>query len=81
MNTVWEERCGGCYLIEVNHGLQQGCMMLPLCLTYVCVMAERWLDRIQDKEDVGTCVLYKLDQQLFHGSTRNACERGSLQMI
>ena len=61
--------------IGVNNGLRQGCTMAPTLFNwYVCVMAERWLERIQNEEDVGTRVLYKLDQQLFRKNTRNACE-------
>ena len=41
---------------------------------YACVVAERWLDGVQDEVGVGTRVLYKQDQQLFHRSTRNASE-------
>ena len=41
---------------------------------YACVVAERWLDGVQDEDGVGTRVLYKQDQQLFHRSTRNALE-------
>ena len=61
--------------IEVNNGLRQGCTMAPILFNlYACVVAERWLDRVQNEEGVGTCMLYKLDQHLFCRSTRNACE-------
>ena len=41
---------------------------------HACLVAERWLDRVQHEEGVGTHTLYKLDQHLFRRSTRNACE-------
>ena len=48
--------------IEVNNGLRQGCTMAPILFNlYACVVAERWLDRVQNEEGVGTRMLYKLD--------------------
>ena len=41
---------------------------------YASVVAERWTETVQYEEDVGTRVLYKLDQQLFRRFTRNACQ-------
>ena len=35
---------------------------------------ERWLSRVKEVEDVGTCLMYKLDQQLFRRYTKNASE-------
>ena len=42
--------------IEVNNGLQQGYTMAPILFNlYACVVAERWLDRVQNEEEgVGT---------------------------
>ena len=61
--------------IGVNNGLHQGCTMAPTLFNlYACVVAERWLERVQNEEDVGTRLLYKLDQHLFRKNTRNACE-------
>ena len=61
--------------IGVNNGLRQGCTMAPTLFNlYACVVAERWLDRVQDVADVGIRMLYKLDQQLFRRSTRGASE-------
>ena len=61
--------------IEVNNGLRQGCTMAPILFNlYACMVAERWLDRVQNEEGVGTLMLYKLDQHVFHRSSRNACE-------
>lgn len=37
---------------------------------YVCVMAERWLDRVNNVKGVGTYLLYKYDQKLFRRNTR-----------
>ena len=68
-------RVGGELLdeIEVRNGLRQGCTMAPTLFNlYACVVAERWLERVKDVEGVGTCIYYKLDQQLFRKSTRGA---------
>ena len=41
--------------IEVNNGLRQGYTMAPILFNlYACVVAERWLDRVQNEEGVGT---------------------------
>ena len=37
-------------------------------------MAERWVDRVNDIDGVGTYVSYKLDKQLFRRSVRGACK-------
>ena len=59
--------------IEVNNGLRQGCTMAPsLFNLYACAVAERWMERVKDVEEVGTKILYKLDQHLFRRSTRKA---------
>ena len=61
--------------IEVNNGLRQGCTMAPTLFNlYACVVTERWLSRVKEVEDVGTCLMYKLDQQLFRRYTKNASE-------
>ena len=61
--------------IEVNNGLRQGCTMAPsLFNLYACAVAERWTERVKDVEEVGTEILYKLDQHLFRRSTRKASE-------
>ena len=61
--------------IEVNNGLRQGCTMAPsLFNLYACAVAERWMERVKDVEEVGTEILYKLDQHLFRWSTRKASE-------
>ena len=61
--------------IGVNNGLRQGCTIAPTLFNlYACVVAERWLEKVQNEEDVGTRVLYRLDQQLFRKNARNACE-------
>ena len=68
-------RVGGELLdeIEVRNGLRQGCTMATTLFNlYACVVAERWLERVKDVEGVGTCIYYKLDQQLFRKSTRGA---------
>ena len=68
-------RVGGELLdeIEVRNGLRQGCTMAPTLFNlYACVVAERWLGRVKDVEGVGTCIYYKLDQQLFRKSTKVA---------
>ena len=41
---------------------------------YACVVAERWMEAVEGDEDIGTRLLYKLDQQLFRRYTRNASE-------
>ena len=59
--------------ICVSNGLRQGCTMAPTLFNlYSCVVAERWLDRVKEEEGVGTVLMYKMDQQLFRRSTRNA---------
>ena len=51
--------------IELNNGQRQGCTMATILFNlYACLVAERWLDRVQN-ERVGTRMLYKLDQHLF----------------
>ena len=58
---------------EVNNCLRQGCTMAPsLFNLYACAVAERWTERVKDVEEVGTEILYKLDQHLFRRSTRKA---------
>jgi len=40
---------------------------------YACAIVERWLEeRIQGIEEVGKCVLSKLDKPLFRRNTRGA---------
>ena len=57
--------------IKVNNGLRQRCTMaLTLFNLYASVVAERWMKAVHDEEDVGTRMLYKLDQQLFRRSTK-----------
>ena len=59
-------------IIEVNNGLRQGCTMAPT--SYAGVVAEKWTEAVQDVEDAGVELLYKLYQQLFMRSTRDASE-------
>ena len=59
--------------IEVKNGLRQGCTMAPTLFNlYSCVVVERWLEKVRNVEGVGTCLFYKLDQQLFRRSTKRA---------
>ena len=72
--------------IEVNTSLHQGCMMAPTLFSmYACVVVKRWLEGVESVEGSGTHILYKLNQQLLHGSIRNAREmlliKGSLQIM
>jgi hypothetical protein len=61
--------------VEVNNGLRQGCTMAPTLFNlYAGVVAERWMEEVQDIDDVGVELLYKLDQQLFRRSTKDARE-------
>ena len=46
---------------------------------YGCVVIEAWLERVKEVDGVGTCILYKLDQQLFSRSTRGADHAGECQ--
>ena len=49
--------------------------MAPILFNlYAFVMAERWLNKVCDVENVGMCLFYKYDQQLFRRYTRNASE-------
>ena len=46
--------------IEVANGLRQGCKMAPTLFNfYACAVAERWLDRVETIEGVGTLVANK----------------------
>ena len=70
-------RVGGELLQEigVNNGLRQGCTMAPTLFNlYASVVAEKWAEAVEDVEDVGVDLLYKLDQQLFRRCTRGASE-------
>ena len=59
--------------IQVNNGLRQGCTMTPTLFNlYASVVAERWTEAVQDIEEAGIELHYKLDQQLFRRSTRGA---------
>ena len=61
--------------IDVENGLHQGCTLAPTLFNlYACAMAERWVDRVNNIDGVGTYVSYKLDKQLFRQSVRGACE-------
>ena len=61
--------------IDVTNGLRQGCTIAPTLFNlYSCAVTERWFSRIQNVEDVGTRLLYRLDQQLFRRSTSGAEE-------
>lgn len=71
---------------EVENGLQQGCTKAPtLFKLYACVVTEMWLERVCDVKDVGTHILFTLDQPLFRMSTKmpasNWSEKESLLMI
>ena len=45
--------------IEVNNGLRQGRTMAPILFNlYACLVAERWLDRVQHEEGEGTRMSY-----------------------
>ena len=58
--------------IEVRIGLRQGCTMASTLFNlYACVVAERWFERVKDVKGVGTCIFYKIDQQLFR---RKECQ-------
>ena len=60
---------------EVANGLRQGCTMAPTLFNlYACVVAERWLDRVETTEGVGTLVVNKQNGRLFLRSTRNSGE-------
>ena len=59
--------------IEVENGLRQGCTMAPTLFNlYACVVSERWMDKVQGVDGVGTEILYKLDKQLFRRVTRSS---------
>ena len=46
--------------------------MAPILFNlYACAVVERWLERVQ-RVGVGTCILYKLDKQLFRRNIRGA---------
>ena len=62
-------------LLEVTNGLRQGCRMAPTLFNlYAGVVVERWLDRIEPLDSVGTLVVSKQDGLLFWRSTRNTQE-------
>ena len=61
--------------IEVTNGLRQGYTMAPTLLNlYAAIVPERWLDKIEPLDGIGTLVVNKQDGLLFRGSTRNAQE-------
>ena len=61
--------------IEVTNGLRQGCTMAPTLFNmYACVVLERWPEKVEGVEGIGTHILYKLDQQLFRRNTTGACQ-------
>ena len=61
--------------IAVENGLRQSCTMaLVLFNHYACLVVERWMARMNDKEGVGTYVQCKFVHKLFRRSTRNAEE-------
>ena len=41
---------------------------------YACMVVERWKERIQDVDDVGVLLNYKMDRKLFRRYTRNASQ-------
>ena len=41
---------------------------------YACVVLERWPEKVEGVEGIGTHILYKLDQQLFRRNTTGACQ-------
>ena len=61
--------------IEVANGLRQGCTMAPTLFNmYACVVLERWIEKVEGVEGIGTRILYKLDQLLFRRNTTGACQ-------
>ena len=60
--------------IEVTNGLRQECTMAPMLLNLYADVAERWLDKTEPLDGVGTLVVNKQDGLLFWRSTRNAQE-------
>ena len=60
---------------DVSNGLRQDCTMAPTLFNLnASIVSERWLHRVEGLEGVGTLLLHKLDQKLFHRATRNAQE-------
>ena len=76
-NMVARIRLDGELLEEVgmSNGLRQSCTTAPTRSNfYACVVAERWMEKVQGSDSVGTRLMYKLDQQHFRRSTRGASE-------
>ena len=58
-------------LIAVNNGLRQGCTMAPVLFNlYMCAVVEVWQARLCEVDDVGICINYQCDGQLFRKPRR-----------
>ena len=45
---------------EVTNGLRQGCTMAPTLFNlYACIIAEKWVEKVNEIADVGKLLLYK----------------------
>ena len=59
--------------IKVDNDLRQRCSMAPALFNlHVCLVVERWKEKVKDVEGVGILLNYKLDEKLFRQYTKNA---------
>ena len=68
--------------ISLENGLRQGCCMAPVLFNlYTCLLMERWAVRVEEHDEVGIQLKYKMDKKLFRKYTRNAEQRKTAECL